>query len=496
MNLIRNIVVLGLVGVIMLSDGCSEKFSTEPLPNLPPETFLSLLPDGTLRRTTSQQHIHWWGSDKDGLVVGYVISFDSLQWTFTTNTDSTFSLLLTQQDTTYTFYAAAVDNAGNGARDSQTAWGPEPFEDLNNNGQWNPGEPFIDFGAVDPTPASLQYPIRNTPPSVTFVINSDVPETTYTVATFQWDGADLDGDKTIQSYFYALDDTSTPASWTQISGALSNVTLFKQDGLVEGNHIFYLKCLDIAGAVSPTVRMPDTSKVWHVKEPKGDFLIVDDYAPQDASVAFYQQLFDTLMGGRLKPLDILDIKKGATAIKRGTFVPPLINPTFVETIKLFKYIFWYADNGPSMEIAQTSLPAFKQSGGKVFFASGFPESVSGQGSLVEFAPIVDIEPSYFALRLNTGAVIEPVDTTYPALIRDNAGALYIFPRGVIPKLGARVLYRMAASPSWTGQPIMGVKDADQATFVLVAAQLHRFGSPNTNVAALLRRVFQGEFGVQ
>ena len=493
MNHIRNIALAVLVAAVVMTDGCSKKFTNEPLSNLPPETFLSLVPDGALRRTTSQQDIHWWGSDKDGLIVGYLISFDGLQWTFTTRTDSTFSLRLNQQDTTYTFYVAAMDNSGNGTWDAQTQWGPEPFTDLNQDGKWEPGEPFVDYGAIDPSPASLQFPIRNTPPAVSFVINSDVPETTYTVATFQWDGSDLDGNTTIANFYYALDDTST---WTQIAGDLNRVTLFKSDGLTEGDHIFYLKCRDIAGAVSATVRMPDTTRIWHVKEPKGDFLIVDDYAPQDAAGSFYNQIFDTLMAGRLMPQDILDIKKGATAIKRGDFVPALINPTFTETIKLFKYIFWYADNGPSLEIAQASLPEFKQSGGKVLFATGFPESVSGQGSLVEFAPIDDIEPGYFTLRLNAGDTILPVDSTYPTLVRDNAGALYTFPRGVIPKLGSRILYRMAASPNWTGQPIMGVKDADQPTFVLLSAQLHRFGSPDTSVARLLRRVFEGEFGVQ
>ena len=48
--------------------------------------------------------------------------------------------------------------------------------------------------------------------------------------------------------------------------------------------------------------------------------------------------------------------------------------------------------------------------------------------------------------------------------------------------------------------VMGVKDADQASFVMVSAILHRFGGlppgiPN-NVPAFLHRVFQGEFGVK
>ena len=43
---------------------------------------------------------------------------------------------------------------------------------------------------------------------------------------------------------------------------------------------------------------------------------------------------------------------------------------------------------------------------------------------------------------------------------------------------------------------MGAKDADQASVVYIALLLNRFGTPPNNVAALLRRVFVGEFGVQ
>jgi hypothetical protein len=43
---------------------------------------------------------------------------------------------------------------------------------------------------------------------------------------------------------------------------------------------------------------------------------------------------------------------------------------------------------------------------------------------------------------------------------------------------------------------MGVKDADRPSFVLLAAILHRFGTPPDQVATLLRKVYKGEFGVQ
>ncbi len=495
MALTRTILVSGLLFLLLAS--CSKEFPNQPIGNNAPETYLSLAPDSSLRRTTSRQHIRWWGVDPDGLVIGYVFSFDSLQWKFTTRNDSIFALSLNTTDTTYTFYVSAVDNAGNGKYDAQTAWGPEPFDDLNNNGRWDAGEPFVDYGAIDPTPASLKYPIQNTPPVVSFLLKSDVPETTYTVATFQWSGTDLDGDATISKYYYALDDTSNSAAWKELPGTANRVTLFKSNGLTGGFHVFYLRATDIAGAESKTVRMPDTSKTWYVREPKGDLLIIDDYSPTDFAESFYRQVFDSLlMNGRLGSKDILDIKRGASSISRGKFVPALINPTFVETLKLFKYVLWYADNAPSLEMAQASLPEFKRAGGKVLFTSGFPENVTAQGSLVDFAPIENVESSFLALRLNAGEYLEPqVGSGYPTLYRDSLGAIYQFPRGVVPKIDARIIYRMQQSSRWTGQPIMAVKDADQARFVLVAALLHRFGRPPDNLVAFLRKVFQDEFGV-
>jgi hypothetical protein len=165
--------------------------------------------------------------------------------------------------------------------------------------------------------------------------------------------------------------------------------------------------------------------------------------------------------------------------------------------KLFKYVFWYSDNQPSLEIAQASLPAFKQAGGKVLFTSGFPENVIAQGSLVDFAPIDNVEQSYFTLILfPKDTILTDSDPSYPVLVRDTLGAAYGFPRGIIPKLGARVLYRMAPSFRWTGQPIMGVKDDAQAKFVLFGGILHRFGTPPKNAAMFLRKVFKDEFGVQ
>ncbi|HTP79299.1 MAG TPA: hypothetical protein VMM57_02720 [Bacteroidota bacterium] len=453
-----------LLGIgLIVSGGCSKRFPNQPLEDQPPKTFLALMPDSTLNRSVSVQHVHWWGVDPDGFVIGYYFSLDSLHWTFTTKSDSIFVMHLSTNDTTYSFFVAAVDNEH----------------------------------VVDPHPASLRYPIENTPPVAAFLLNSNPPDTTYTVATFQWTGTDVDGDETIVSYYYALDDTSNPANWKSLPGTSNLVTLFKSDGLTEGDHVFYLKAQDIAGAYSPIIRMPDTSHVWHVREPRGDFLIVRDYSSGDSySRSFYEAMFDTLMGGRLGTKDIFDLKQGATAISRGEFVPPLINPTFTETLKLFKYVYWYSDNAPSLDIAQASLPGFKSAGGKVLMTAGFPQYPSTQGGVGNFAPIDGIEGSYFTTILQSRDTMAAVDPTYPTLIRDTLGFIYTFPRGILPKVDARILYEMQPSDRWSGQPVMGVKDADQASFVLIAGILHRFGTPPDRVSILLRRVYQGEFGVQ
>jgi hypothetical protein len=409
------------------------------------------------------QHIQWWAVDPDGFVSGYFWSFDSLRWSLTTRNDSVFSLTMNGLDTTYTFYVRAVDNKGN----------------------------------IDPTPATIRYPIKNSPPTISFILNSDVPDTTYTIASFQWTVKDIDGESSVQAIYYAVDDTLSASSWHRLDGTSRLATLRKADGLTEGRHVFYARAQDIAGLFSPTIRMPrDSSKTWYVREPKGDFLVIDDYGPLDESQSFYAGVFDTLMGGRLRVRDIFDIKAGATSTSRGKLVPPLVNPDFIETLKLFKYVLWYGDNSPSLDIAQISLPDFLQAGGKVLFTTGFPDGPLDLTGQVTFAPIDNVEPSRIAPISLPKDTLVAIDATYPTLLRDDSFTIYTFPRGVLPKVNAIPLYRMAMiPPRLPGYHVMGVKDASPANIVMLSALLHRFGTPPGSVAQFLRRVFSGEFGV-
>jgi hypothetical protein len=473
---------------------CSERHSNEPVPNTPPKTFISLFPGGDLSVTPSKQHLHWWGVDVDGLVIGFVISFDSLHWHWTTSNDSLFTLQLNRPDTSYKFYVAAIDNQGNGVYDSQTPYGPEPFTDLNNNGKWDPGEPFIDWGAIDSKPAMLKIPIQNSPPSVSFTINSDVPDTTFPVASFSWTGTDPDGNETIVKYYWVLDDTLK--SWKELTGTTNFLTLFKSNGLAGGNHVFFLKALDIAGAYSKIIRMPGEDKTWYIKEPISDFLIVDDYGTADNSADFYKTFFDTLSNGRFKKRDLIDIKLGLTSISRAKYLPAFVNPTLTETFKLFKYIYWYSDNQPNLDAAQRTLPDFKKAGGKVLFSAAFPENVGeSQGGIVDFAPIDGISStSINIIPQNVNVLPDPQNAIgYPILTRDQGLVPIVFIRSFIPKIDARVLYSFQSYPMWTGNPIIAVKDADIPSFILIGLPLHRFNGGSLKLGEFFVKVFS-DFG--
>jgi hypothetical protein len=234
--------------ILLLVLACSKDFSDNPKPNQPPDTFISFFTENELNATISRQTISWWGDDPDGIVVGYIYTFKESpenveiwsidsphpDWTFTTKTTETFNLKLSGADTVYTLLVKAID----------------------------------DNHATDPTPAVQRFPIINSNPQIEFPVGTDVPETTFTVASFTWTASDLDGDDTIAKFQYILDDTTDDDNWIELDAATQSITLTFADGLSGGEHIFYLRALDIAGASSKIIRMPRTEDdMWFVKEP-------------------------------------------------------------------------------------------------------------------------------------------------------------------------------------------------------------------------------------
>ncbi len=171
----RKIIQFVLLLFLLIFYSCSEKITGSKVENLPPDTKIFLIPDSenAISKQKSKLRVFWWGDDPDGFIIGYYIKWENQPWTFTNKTDSTFTLAISGMDTSYTFFVTAVDNSGNGQYDIQVVrdgvnYGAEPFVDKNGNGRYDENETYVDIGNIDPTPAKFKFPIKNSPPEITF----------------------------------------------------------------------------------------------------------------------------------------------------------------------------------------------------------------------------------------------------------------------------------------------------------------------------------------
>jgi hypothetical protein len=418
---------------------------------------LSLFPDSVISPQKTRIKITWWGDDPDGLIKGYRFSFDSINWTFTTKNDSTFQLAIIGNDSTFRFWVAAVD----------------------------------DKDAVDPTPATNLYPVINSPPNVSFNIGTEIPDTSFTVASFAWTGTDPDGDNTIKYYLWALNDTST---WHRIPGSINLLTLHEDSGIAaNSNNVFYLKAEDIAGSFSRTVRMPDTNKTWFVRQPRGRVLLINDYfrtPPTDVqqAITFYESAMDTVIYSKL------DIKTG-----NGSNIPKIVNPMFIETLKLFRVVVWFGNrsnvtsDNTNFDLAQLSLPYYIASGGKIFFSTGFPNTIETHGSIINFAP-VDSLTIYQVTTIDPQTQTILFDNNYPVLEAGSPSPDRV--RGIRYMQSARLIYKLPYTPPYdTSRITICLKDLSvNPNVIFLSVPLNRMNF-NGNGTIFLRRVLGADFGL-
>ena len=227
-----------LISFIVLSIylllSCSEDGVNNPVGNQPPNTGLFLYPDSTILPQQSRLTVHWWGDDPDGIVIGFYFSWDNVNWSFTASNDSLFSLQIGVSDTIYTFKVSAVDDEGNKVYDNSVIrngidFGSEPYIDENENGQYDQGEYFYDIGLIDPTPATFDFPLRNTAPTISWNELSFLPDTSFPVMSFSWNVDDIDGVESIVSIELAMNDTTNQSGIIGIDGSVRTVTLRTDD---------------------------------------------------------------------------------------------------------------------------------------------------------------------------------------------------------------------------------------------------------------------------
>ncbi len=507
--------ILLLLTAVFTLQFCSESINDNKIENSAPDTFLFLYPDNDISQQPSRLRVHWWGDDPDGLVTGFYFKWDALDpnWTFTTKNDSLFSLPIGSADTTFKFLVSAADNNGNGVYDNSVFqngidYGPEPFIDSDSNGVWNNGETFFDIGLIDPTPAERDFPIKNSAPVVEWNEASSLPLESFPVTTIGWNATDTDGDESITEIQIALNDTS---NWITLDGNVRLVTVRitdlnaaepEMDVLIgadqnnilpeklvdlklNDNNRFYLRAKDISGGVSDIITLPDTSRDWFVKKPKGKILVIDDYQGGSDIVTFYNELFSSVNNGSLTDkFDVFDIENSSL---------PYPNISFLETIKLFDYVYWYSDTSPNLTFANLVTQKFIENGGKIFFSMTFEESSDDFGfdlaAIQNFLPVDALgeeEPVPFLLK---GASILPSDagSGYPQLETTTTVG---FVRTFVPSVTAYEIYDIA-SPQINGN--IAFMDNSKNLF-FIGIPLHRADGIEGNVQVLFEKVLFEEFG--
>ncbi len=479
---------------------CDDSVLT-PTGNIPPDTKLFL--DTIRNQQNSRVNVSWSGDDPDGLVIGYAISWNEKDWFFTRNNDSTFALQVESSDTTFGFSVAAIDNSlkqypNEGAR--------LDFSDNNGNNRWDEGEKFLLLdGAIDPSPARLIFPIKNSPPimawgndtSAKSAVAVALPDTTFAFATFKFFVTDPDGDATLESIEWSLNDSSTNATWRPLPKGARLFSISAKDGLIlNSNNVLYMRARDIGNLQSKMLSYPASGKTWYVQGSKGPILLIKDSGNRDADNFYLNALNAAGFSGRF---DVLDINSTRTVDAPAKTIPPFISPMFIESLKLYSAVIWYTDKNPSMNLAQQALGDYMRAGGKVLFIADLPAPISEdmRTEIRDFSPIDSIgkqEVSSDPLAIRNGTDFLPIPhgtVTYPVLTKER-GSVLVYP--LYPKANAKAVYRLPENPKWVGSPILGAID-DESDMVFLHLPLHLL-NVNDQALQLISTILRNEFSIQ
>ncbi len=451
----------------------------DPVGNIPPDTYISLgLPPGQLPDTSvSKKLVHWWGEDSDGWIEAYRYRWGQLLpdstdttaapdtawindgWVETQLDSGQFILPIRTAAAAFTFQVYAIDNQG----------------------------------AADSTVAQVTYPVVNSRPSIEYRIMSNpmsVADTfyTFTTRTFVWDVFDPDGVETIDRIQYALNPQPGDTQWVDIEGAPASLTL---RDLEAGDYVFWARVIDVAGFTSPTIHFPDTSivtdpNVWHVREPQGRYLIVDDAPDQEnnAYLSIYQSIFDSLYG-----------RENYSVWEIGEELPYSIVDV-IESMMFFDRILWYSSLGsPRIKNAYNSVYSYVESQDKRLFLtvtrmdSGMVGLGTGDAG-GEFEPLVE-EMAPFVNRIEPETV--NLIPSQPEVLDTLAISDWIlFPvTGFVPKQNVEPIYHMSDHASFEGNPIVGLRkrfSASNSEYTVLALPLTSLNGRN-NIHQVIQVLF-------
>ncbi len=451
--------------------------------NLAPNTHMAyeaINLSGDLR-LNSKVTLSWYGTDKDGYVSGYEISFDGNTWFKTATQDSTFIFgLQAGQDTAdIDFFVRSIDEKN----------------------------------VVDPTPAYLKIPLKNTPPQASFTADRCSKDTAFVASTFFWSSSDPDGDETIKQAFIKINT----GDWVEVNKNQSLVSFLVDSAVANGNaqsEIYYatntdpeanmvngmlvdglnqvfLKVIDIAGAES----MVDSSNVFYLKNknPLSTTLWISGHV---ASVA---QQYKGFLDAAQVSYDFLNY--GAD---QGARQPVYWNPTVSLVLNRYDNVFINAPNTqfPNVATGGTAtllnylaplIQDFSKAGKPSFISTALAKNEDFEGIAGPF-PIEGVTQSKGQVRIYPDSSIYAIDNTLPNL---KANSIISGVTTLLPSNDAELYYRGSITPlqGWAGDNVLATarrKDG-KLTQVFFGIELHNYSSNPNSVENLIAHIFDNEF---
>jgi hypothetical protein len=276
-----------------------------------------------------------------------------------------------------------------------------------------------------------------------------------------------------------------------INGSDQNIFPELLSGLVlDAENKFYVEAVDLSGAKSNRIVLPDSAEIWYVKKPKGKVLIFDDLTSASSNLEatlFYRNIFSTIGGGSLAgKFDEYDLASQEL---------PFENITLYETIKLFQFTYWYSGSDPRLDLLNIITSKYLQQGGKIALSFTLQDSSSSfqfdLSTIQGFLPVDSISSIIPLGFLLPGADILPasVQVDYPPL---KTTVTIAFVRTFVPNsVITTEIYDL------TNQQISGTVGFitnDKSEFFL-GLPLHQCNGGDQNVDDLLEKVFFEEFGL-
>ncbi len=492
-----------LASCFLLIAGCKTDILGDLKQNKAPETHSIV--DSIFRvgqdRFTTKVDIRWWGDDFDGFVTGYEFTFDktitsSTNWIYTTVSDSVFTLVVPAGSDTsdFDFWVRSIDNEG--------------LRDL--------------------TPAHVTYPVRNSPPTVSFLTNPDKgnplaggnPTVSYPVLRYNWLATDPDGTENIARIEIVLNDTAaTPYSLTSsvnsiiiyaenLNTAVTSCKVYQGNNtsalperlqglkLADTNRL-YIRVIDLSGAKSPW----KSSNQIFVKKVRYPVLLVNAYSTNPTSVFdFYNTKMQAIGLPNFETLELFKNESG-----QYTRLAP-DNRTQSLIFNLFKNIVYYA---PDFELSATylsgTLGSFLNAGGNLFYSAYATSTAQQTSSFYEFASVDSLlspAANYRFVMTDTSQVI-PLVSGYPTV--KYTGFLPVvrpvkFSGGSTVLAKANITLQQISPLQFT--PYAGVSDilgirtntVSGSKTAVTTLELHKLDG-NNNAHLLLEKILKGEFGL-